>query len=126
MITLLAILTKIGFAAKRVFWFAIDNWKIVVPVIALLIALVFFVRWWNRPPKLDEKAIQAAQKAIAENDRKAMVEVLAASDVNEKQIDGNLASAETEKLKAIHEARKNAEALTNDELAAELNRRAQQ
>lgn len=126
MITLLAILTKISFGAKRAFWFVIDNWKVVLPIVAVLIALVFFVRWWNRPPKLDEKAIQAAQKAIAENDRKAMVEVLAASDVQEKQIDGNLANAETEKLKAFHEARKNAEAMTNDELAAELNRRAQQ
>lgn len=119
-------MTGILFFLKRMVWFVKDHWRIVLPVITILIALVFFARWWTRPPKLDEKAIQKAQQAIAENDRRAMVEVLAASDVQEKQIDGNLANAETEKLKAIHEARKNAEALTNDELAAELNRRAQQ
>ena len=63
-------MTGILFILKRFVWFIKDNilphWKIVVPAIVLLIALVFFVRWWNRPPKLDEKAIQTAQKAIAE------------------------------------------------------------
>jgi len=119
-------ITSLIFFLKRVAFFVLDNWKVVLPIVALLIALVFFVRWWSRPPKLDEKAIQKAQQAIAENDRKAMVEVLVASDIAEKQIDDNLANAEMEKFKAFHEARKNAEALTNDELAAELNRRAQQ
>lgn len=119
-------LATLAFIVKRVFWFVKDNWKVVVPAILLLIALVFVVRWWNRPPKLDEKAIQKAQQAIAANDRKAMELVLEESDLVEKQIDGNLANAETEKLKSLEESRKKTQQMTNAELAAELERRLNQ
>jgi len=114
------------FLLKRVGFFVFDHWKLVLAAIVLLIAGVWLYRACNRPPKLDEKAIQRAQQAIAEQDRKAMIEVLTESDVTEKQINANLANAENEKLKALAEARKRANEMTNEELAAELERRAHQ
>jgi len=103
----------------------IARWLFIGLLLVVLIAAGLFLRsCFSRKPKLDEKAIQTAQQAIADQDRKTMVEVLANSDVAEKQIDANLANAKTETVNAIHEARKNAEQLSNEELAAELNRRA--
>lgn len=98
-----------------------------VAALTIFVLVSLYKGCFQAPPaKLDEAAILKAQNAIALNDRQTMVEVLAASDVAEKQIDVNLANAENAKLKAFHEARKAAEALSNDQLAAELNRRAGQ
>lgn len=119
-------LAGIGFFLKRLVYFVIDHWKIILPVIAILIIGIFVYRACNKPPKLDEKAIQKAQRAIAENDRKAMEEVLIESEVAEKQIDQNLANADRQKLEAISEARKKVSQMNNEELAAELERRARE
>lgn len=103
----------------------IARWVFIGLLLVVLIAAGLFLRsCFSRKPKLDEKAIQTAQKAIAEQDRKTMIEVLTNSDVAEKRIDANLANAKTETINAIQDARKNAEQMTNEELAAELNRRA--
>jgi uncharacterized membrane protein YvbJ len=119
-------LAGIGFFLKRAGFFLFDHWKLVLGGIILLVIVVFVYRACNRPPKLDEKSIQKAQKAIAENDRKAMEEVLTESDVAEKQIDNNLANAENEKLKALQESRKRIAEMDNQQLAAELERRARE
>lgn len=115
------------FIIKRIGFFILDNWKIVLAVLAVLtITIVVYRACRPGPPKLDERAIQKAQQAIAENDRKAMTEVLVESEVAEKAIDQNLANAENEKLKALAEARQKAAGMTNEELAAELERRAKE
>jgi len=93
-------------------------------LLLILLAVGLFLRsCLAKQPKLDEETIRAAQQAIAENDRKVMVEILTNSDVAEKQIDGNLANAKAATVNAINEAKKNAEAMSNEELAAELERR---
>lgn len=105
------------------------HWRIVLYIIGGVVLVIAFSMVWkscNRPPKLDEKAIQKAQDAIATKDRAAMVEVLATSELIEKRIDANLANAETVKLNTLADARKKANAMTNDELAAELERRINQ
>ena len=108
---------------KGVFHFAIDNWKVVVPAIVLIFIVVFVYRSCHKPARLDEAAIQKAQQAIAEHDRDAMVKILAESDVAEKHIDETLANAKTETVNAVAEAKKKANAMTNEELAAELEAR---
>lgn len=125
---MLAFLATIAWFAKRVVWFVWDNKRVVLPIIGavvLLVLVVFAYRGCSRSaPKLDEKQIQEAQRAIAENDRKVMERVLVESEVAEKAIDANLANAENEKLQAIQEARKKAAGMSNEELANALNERA--
>jgi hypothetical protein len=108
---------------KLIGFFLWDNKKVVLPIIGILILTIWFTRACNRPPKLDEKAIQRAQQAIAENDREKMKEVLAESEVREQNIDANLAMADRQKVEALANARKKAEQMSNEELAAELERR---
>lgn len=91
-------------------------------VLVLLVAVVFTYRSCSRPAKLDEAAIQKAQDAIAENDRRKMIEVLAESDTKEAEIDSTLKQIEIDRERA----KKNYIDKTNAELAAELERRARQ
>lgn len=117
------------FMLKRGFFFIVDNWKVTVPAIAILIALLGFGIWYaTRPPKIrfDEEQIRKAQKAIETDDRKAMLEVLETSKVREANIDANLANAENTKLKVLSESRKETSKMTNAELAAELERLARE
>lgn len=118
----MAVLATIGWFLKRVFWFVIDNWKVVLPVVLVLVASIWLYRACSRPPKLDEKAIQKAQQAIAEQDRKAMVEILAESDTKEAEIDSNLKQIELDR----EAAKKNYTGLSNEQLGAELERRAKE
>ena len=112
---------------RRIWFFAVDNWKVLLPASFLLVVLCW-VLWSfarSRPaPKLDQKEIIEAQQAIAERDDAKMRDILAASDVREKQIDANVAAGRTETVNAIADAKKRYEAMPADELAAELERRA--
>lgn len=105
-------------------------WKKIAIVAGAAILLLFIIlgvrSCFKKTPKLNEAQILEAQKAIAESDRKAMEKVLVESDVAEKQINENLVNAKTETVNAIADAKKKAEALSNEELAAELERRAKQ
>lgn len=113
----------IWFVIKRIGWFIVDHWKIVVPAIIIIFAAFWFRSCWNaHKAKLNEKQIIAAQQAIATQDREQMTKVLVDVAVTEKQIDANLANSDREKLEAIDEAKKKAAGMTNQELAAELER----
>lgn len=113
----------IWFIIKRIAYFFIDNWKIVVPIIALIIVGLWFRSCWSKhKAKLNERQIIAAQQAIAKQDREEMVKVLTEVAVEEKQIDGNVANADRQKVEAISDARKRAAGMSNAELAAELER----
>lgn len=91
-------------------------------ILILLIAVAVVYKRCSKPPYLDEAAIQKAQKAIAENDRKVMVEVLAESDVKEQALDDTIKGAE----QATEDAKKSYADKTNKEIADELDRRASQ
>lgn len=88
-------------------------------ILILLIVVAFTYRWCQGKPKLDEKTIQKAQQAIAKEDRKAMVEILAESDAKEQEVDGSIKAAE----QATEDAKKSYSNYTNDELAKELEAR---
>ncbi len=99
--------------------------QLAVIVIGLIIVCIIgglIFKACHKAPKLDEKAIQKAQTAIAKQDREAMLQVLAESDTKESQVDSNIKLAE----QATKEAKKNYLGKSNEELADELNRRANQ
>ena len=123
----MAILTTIWWFLKRVAWFAYDNWKVVLPAVALLVAVIWFYGWCGRgQARLDQQEIIKAQQAIRENDRKEMIEILVNSDVREKQIDANVANGRTQVMEAANTSRKEHAGKSNEDLAAELERRAKE
>lgn len=111
----------------NVLGFLYANWKriayITLGVIVLFLFTIGVMRSCRPGPKLDEISIQKAQQAIKAEDRKQMIEILTESDLAEKQINANLANADNEKLKTLSESRAKYNELSNDDLAAELERR---
>ena len=82
---------------KNIFGWAVAHWRIAAGAACMLVLVIVFglvFRSCNKPPKLDQKEIQQAQKAIEENDRRVMVEILANSSVREQGIDSNIKQAE--------------------------------
>jgi F0F1-type ATP synthase membrane subunit b/b' len=93
---------------------------LILVLIAVVIIFGLIFRACNKPAKLDEKAIQKIQKAIAKEDRAEMEKVLVESRVAEQQINENLEDAKVIKEQTIKDARKEAEGMTNKELAEAL------
>lgn len=100
----------------------VAHWRIVAGVVAVLFLVIVFglvFRSCNKPPKLDQEQIIKAQQAIAKEDRREMIEVLAESKVKEEGIDNSIKAAE----EATEKAKRDYSKLSNEELAAELERR---
>jgi uncharacterized membrane protein len=112
----------IPFILKRIGFFLWDNWKLVLGAIVLLVIVVFVYRACSRPPKLNEAEIQKGEQAVKERNDKALKEILAASDVREQGIDNSIQQAED----ATEKAKRNYEGWSNEDLAAELERRRNQ
>jgi hypothetical protein len=123
-------ITGLIFFLKRVGFFIVDNWRVVVTALAILLVLIAsgltYQSCQRRSARLNQQEIIDLQKGIAENDRKVLEKILVDSDVREKQIDGNVANAKAETVNAIAEAKKRASELSNEALAEELNRRARE
>lgn len=112
---------------KRIGYFFLDNWKIIVPVIVLLFLAIFVWRSCSaRKARLEQQEKIEAIKAIAEQDRQKMIEILVNSDIREKAIDANVSTGRQEVLEAVNASRRENANKSNEELAAELNRRAQE
>jgi low affinity Fe/Cu permease len=95
---------------------------VVLFAIVLLVGGLWLRSCFKKTPKIDEKAVNKAQNAIAKQDREQMVEVLAESDTKEDEVDSNIKGIEH----AREEAKKNYSGKSNEELAAELEKRLQQ
>lgn len=98
------------------------SFRLVAGVVAAIILVIGFgliFRACNKPPKLDQKEIIKAQQAIAQEDRKQMIEILTNSKVQEQGIDNSIKLAE----EATEKAKQDYSKLTNEQLAAELERR---
>lgn len=109
------------FFANVIGWIA-AHWRLVAGAVAaviLVIGIAFVFRACNKPPTLDQKEIQKAQEAIAKEDRKQMIEILTNSKVQEQGIDNSIKQAE----EATEKAKREYSQLSNDELAAELEKR---
>lgn len=104
-----------------------ENWRIVLGVFLALFVLIFVFKACNRstPPKLDQKAIIEAQKAIEEKNDAKLKEILVESDVRVKEIDANVGKGRAELINAQEEAKRKYDGMSCDELAAEIERRAQ-
>lgn len=116
-------------------WFKIDlqkaqRWVIIgLMVLIGVFVLVFALTMrscFKKTPKLDEAEIQKAQQAIAVEDRKVMVEILANSDAKEAVADNVSANADVVKINTLKESRDKWSEATVDEMTAELERRAKQ
>lgn len=115
---------SILFILKRAFYFVIDNWKIVVPIVLVIVA-VFFVNSYcaKRRVKLDEKQQQEVARAIEEKNDAKLKEVLVEVEVKEAEIDANVANAQAATWAAQQNAREKYANMNTSELAAELEKR---
>jgi preprotein translocase subunit SecF len=93
---------------------------LVAVAVVVIVPTVFIYRACNKPAKLDEKQIQKVQKAIAKADRAEMEQTLVESRLAEQQIIEDTEEAEVIKEQTVKDARKEAEAMTNKELAEAL------
>jgi hypothetical protein len=116
------ILLTIWKFTKLALWFVIDNWKVVLPIVLVLVAAVFVFKACNKPPSLNEKQIQKAEQAVKERNDKVLKEILAESDTRVDAIDSNIKLSEERTRDAV----KSYEGMTVDELAAEIERRKNQ
>lgn len=108
---------------KRFVWFPlVDHWRIVLPIVAVIVLIVFVHRACSHvnEPKIDERVVHDAQVAIATQDRKDLERVFVDASVAEKQIDANVATGQADKYAAIQNAREKAHAMTNEEITAYL------
>jgi hypothetical protein len=104
---------------------SVAHWRLLLTAIGIGVLLFTVAVFYKRctTPKLDEKAIIRSQRAIEQGDKEEMKQILVESDVAEKQIDENLQTAHAEQVNAANEAKKKYEAMSNEDLAKELERR---
>lgn len=109
------------FFANIIGWIVANRRLVIgaVAVVILVIGIGLVYRACNKPPKLDQKEIIKAQQAIAKEDRKQMIEILTNSKVQEQGIDNSIKQAE----EATEKSKRSYANLSNEELAAELERR---
>lgn len=116
-------------------WFKIDlqkaqRWVIIGLMVLIGVFVLIFAltmrSCFKKTPKLDEAEIQKAQQAIAVEDRKVMVEILANSDAKEAVADNVSANADVVKINTLKESRDKWANATVDEMTAELEARAKQ
>ena len=111
------------FILKRIGFFILDNWRIVVPAVVLIVAGVFVWRACGpKPPKLNEKEIQESITAVEQKNDAKLREILTAAEVREKQIDDNLANAKADRVNAVADARRRYDNMNTADLAAEIER----
>lgn len=114
------------FLANIAGW-VVAHWRIVVyaalALVVLISGVMLFRSCGKKTPKLDQAEIIKAQQAIAANDRKIMVETIANSDAREAAIDQNLANAKQVTMETVANSKAEWANKTNEELAAELERR---
>ncbi len=123
-------LTAIILTLKNIFgWISLHK-KIVLYAVAGIILFVlifsFFRSCGKKEIKFDEKTILEAQKAIAENDRKKMVDILSKSDADEAIADGIIANSKGDAINAQNQSKEKYKDLSNEDIASELNRRAKE
>lgn len=117
------------FVLKRIWYFIYDNWRVVLPVAVFAVVLIWVAVHYGcqKPaPKLNQQEITAEQQAIAAKDRQTQIAILVNSDVREQAIDANVAAGRNATVNAIADSKAEWSQKSNEELAAELERRAKQ
>lgn len=111
----LILLNIIGFITLHARYFVIAG-----AIILLTVTVGLTSRYCRKEATLNEKQIEKNQAAIASGEHDKLVEALVESKVATKQIDDDRANAKAEKVNAFAEAKKQSEGMSNEELAAEL------
>ena len=91
-------------------------------ILAVVLTSAIIYTKCTRQKTITPEQINKAQEAIAKQDREKMEQVLVEIEADKAAIDQSVANAEAEREFAIAEAKKKAETMTNAELAAELER----
>lgn len=111
------------FILKRVGFFIIDNWRVVVTGLAILVVIIaamFTYKSCTKPKvKLDEKQIQEVHRAIETRNEDRLKTILAEADTKDDNIDAGLKQAELNTANA----KKNYDGLTIEQLQAEAESR---
>jgi len=110
--------------------FVYAHWRLFVyglfALVVVIAVIVLFRSCGKTTPKLDQAEILKAQQAIANQDRKVMIDILANSNAREAATDQTVDNAKAAANDAATQARKDAANMSNEELAAELERRAKE
>ncbi len=113
--------------AGTILAFIAARWRpVAISVVCLIVLfyLLFAIRsCFNKPPKLDEKAVAEARAAIEQRNDEKLREILVEAEVKENRIDANVANSDAETVNAIYEARRKYANMNTSDLAAELERR---
>jgi uncharacterized membrane protein YhiD involved in acid resistance len=108
----------------------ITHWRAALIVVVVVIVSIFGycgVRKVLKPtPKLSEPEIHAAQVAIEEHNDAKLREILVNSDVREAHVDQDIYNARSAAVNAAAVSHEKYANMNTDELAAEIERRAQQ
>src|SRR6185369_536113 len=108
----------------------VQRWLVIGMIVLIAIAVLALGLWlrscFHKAPSLNQEEITKAQQAIAANDRKVMVDILANSNARQAATDQTVDNAKAAANDAATRARKDAANMSNEELAAELERRAKE
>ena len=108
----------------------VQRWLVIGMIVLIAIAVLALGLWlrscFHKAPSLNQEEITKAQQAIAANDRKVMVDILANSNARQAATDQTVDNAKAAANDAATQARKDAANMSNEELAAELERRAKE
>jgi hypothetical protein len=102
----------------------VDHWRVALPVIlaSAIVLYVFFHYGCSKPaPKLDQEQIIKNQQAVASQDRQQMQDAYVESKAKEAATDESVGNAKAAAVNAAVDARRDAQQMTNDELANYLN-----
>lgn len=105
----------------------VANWKIALPAAIVVTLLLGGGLWWAcRPapaPKLDQEQILKNQEALRSGEAERVKQAVIESKMKEAEIDANRADADVQRLKAVQEAKQEANRMTPQELTDFLENR---
>jgi len=108
----------------------VQRWLVIGMIVLIAVVVLILGLWlrscFHKAPSLNQEEITKAQQAIAANDRKVMVDILANSNARQAATDQTVSNAKAAANDAATQARKDAANMSNEELAAELERRAKE
>ena len=108
----------------------VQRWLVIGMIVLIAVVVLVLGLWlrscFHKAPSLNQEEITKAQQAIAANDRKVMVDILANSNARQAETDQTVSNAKAAANDAATQARKDAANMSNEELAAELERRAKE
>jgi hypothetical protein len=106
------------------------HWRVLaygVAALVLLIAVgVIYKGCGKHEPKFNQKEVTEAQNAVETHNVEKQKDVLAKSDVREEKDVEQINEGDAATKQAIEDAKHKYDGMTNDELAAELERRAKE